>query len=536
MKNIIKSRFIPVLTAVTVLSISCSKLDPKLEAPNSIAPNTAGGAPTAPSIAAVYEQLNQLTGGQGNWFGLQEHSTDEIMGPTRGTDWDDFGTWRRLHLHTWGPDHNQINDTWNGLNGALFQTTLVAETASGLTKAEGQFLRSFFRLLVCDIYGQVQSRPATAAANVIPDVMTRSAAIDAIITELEAAVPSLPDYNGTNRAQATKEAAYALLAKAYLNKAVYKQAPTSPAGPYSFAAADMNKVIDYCNKAAAGSGLALDTYWDNFKWDNGTQSSENIFVRKSGGDARAGNGANLVWQTCQSWHYNQRPSSWNGFVTLSQFYDSFEDVDVRKSTALAGYTNLVGSNAGFIVGQARGPVNPTNPKEPGSIGNPIGNLYDRSGNPLVFTRNASIFFNGEASGIRVNKFPLDPSTINDGGWSSANEFPFLRFSDVRLMKAEALLRGGTTGANGETPLTIVNSIRAARGASALASVNLSALLAERGRELYLEGHRRTDMIRFGAFNAPVEERPNASDAYKVVYPIPTTALASNPNLKQNFGY
>jgi hypothetical protein len=61
----------------------------------------------------------------------------------------------------------------------------------------------------------------------------------------------------------------------------------------------------------------------------------------------------------------------------------------------------------------------------------------------VFTRNASIFFNGEASGIRVNKFPLNPSrTINGGGWGSANEFPFFRFSDVRLMKAEALLRGG----------------------------------------------------------------------------------------------
>lgn len=537
MKNIIKSYILPA-AAVGVLAItSCSKLDPKLEAPNSIAPNQVGGAPSAPSIAAVYEQLNQLTGGQGNWFGLQEHSTDEIMGPTRGTDWDDFGTWRRLHLHTWGPDHNQINNTWNGLNGALFQTTLIAETKTGLEKAEGQFLRAYFRFLTCDIYGQVQSRAATAPASAIPDVLTRSQAIDAIITELEAAVPALPAYNGANRGQATKEAAWTLLAKAYLNKAVYKQDPTNPAGPYTFAPADMNKVIEYCNLVAANTNLSIDTYyWDNFKWDNGSVSSENIFVRKPGGDARAGNGANLVWQTCQSWHYNQRPSSWNGFVTLSQFYDSFEGNDVRKSDTLAGYTNLVGPTAGLLVGQARGPVNPNNPKEPGNIGDPIGNLFDRSGNPLVFTRNASIFFNGEASGIRVNKFPLNPSEINGGGWGSANEFPFFRFSDVRLMKAEALLRGGTTGANGETALSIVNDLRSKRRASALGSINLSGLLAERGRELYLEGHRRTDMIRFGVFNAPVEERPNASDGYKVVYPIPAISLSSNPNLKQNFGY
>jgi hypothetical protein len=142
------------------------------------------------------------------------------MGPTRGTDWDDFGTWRRLHLHTWAGDHNQINDTWNGLNGALFQTTLVAETSTGLTKAEGQFLRGFFRFLVGDLYGQVQSRPASAAAAVIPNVIQRKDVIDSVIAEVEAALPALPTFNGTNRAQATKEAAYVLLAKAYLNRAV----------------------------------------------------------------------------------------------------------------------------------------------------------------------------------------------------------------------------------------------------------------------------------------------------------------------------
>lgn len=521
-----------ILTAATALGIfalsSCTKLEPKLDGPVSIAPPQSNGAPTAPSISAVYEQLNQLTGGQGNWFGLQEHSTDEIMGPTRGTDWDDFGTWRRLHLHTWAGDHNQINDTWNGLNGALFQTTLIAETATGLTKAEGQFLRSYFRFLTCDIYGQVQSRPATATAATIPDVLTRSQAIDAIITELESCVAGLPAYNKTNRTLATKEAAWALLAKCYLNKAVYKQDPKTPQGPYTFASADMNKVIEYCNNIQANTLLQVDTYyWDNFKWDNGALSTENIFVRHNNtGDPRAGGGTGLRWQTSQSWHYNQTPSSWNGFVTLSDFYDSFEPNDVRRSDTLANYTNRVGATAGLLVGQARGPKN-------GSIGDPIVDLKDRSGNALIFTRNASIFFNGEASGIRVNKFPLDPASINDGGWGSSNEFPFFRFSDVRLMEAEAVLRGGTSS---ETPLAIVNDIRSKRRASALTAITLPVLLAERSRELYLEGHRRTDMVRFGVFNAPVIERPNASDGYKCVYPIPTNSLASNPNLKQNFGY
>jgi len=534
--NTVKSNNLTkVFTLLAIVSlVACTKLDPKLEAPLSIAPTSEGGAPSAPSIASVYEQLNQLVGQYG-YQAMQEHSTDELMGPTRGTDWDDFGTWRRLHLHTWAGDHNQINDVWNGLNGALFQTTLIAETKSGLEKAEGQFLRGFFRFLTCDLYGQVQSRPATAAANAIPTVLTRAQVIDEIITEVEAAVATLPAYNGTNRAQATKEAAWALLAKCYLNKAVYKQDPTKPAGPYAHSAGDMNKVIEYCDKIKANALLQLDTYWDNFKWDNGSKSTENIFIRKNGGDARAGNGTNLVWATCMGWHYNQRPSSWNGFTTLSEFYDKFETDDIRRNAVIPDYTDKVGSTAGFLVGQAYGPVKASNPKEPGSIGDKIGPLFDRSGNPLIFTRRASIFFNGEASGIRTNKFPLDPSSINDGGWGSPNEFPFFRLADIRLMKAEAILRGGTpTG--GETALTIVNGIRTIRNASTLGSVNLNTLIDERGRELYLEGWRRNDLVRYEKFNDPVEERATKSDGAKVVYPIPTNALSSNPNLKQNFGY
>lgn len=530
-----KKTMIPLAAASLLLASACVKLDPKIKDPLAIAPPTTSGAPTPPSISTVYEQLNQLIGQYG-YMALQEHSSDELMGPTRGTDWDDFGTWRRLHLHTWAPDHNQVNDTWNNLNGALFQTTLVAESGTGLVKADGQFLRGFFRLLVCDLYGQVQSRPATAPANVIPNVVQRKDIIDSIIAEVESAIPALPAFNGTNRAQATKEAAYALLAKAYLNRAVYEADPTKPEGPYTFNAADMNKVIQYCDLITANAAIKLNAnYWDNFKWDNGSKSTENIFVRKNGGDSRAGNGANLVWQTCMGGHYHQRPGGWNGFTTLSDFYDSFQDGDVRKRDTIPGFTNLVGPAAGFQVGRAFGPVSSTNNKLPGPIGNPIGPLFDRAGNPLVFTRNVSIFFNGEAPGIRVVKFPLDPATINDGGWGSSNEFPFFRVADVRLMKAEAILRGGSpTG--GETAKSIVNALQTNRKGKVDATVGLNEVLAERGRELYLEGWRRNDMIRFGKFNDPVQERPTKSAGFKVVYPIPVIALSSNPNLKQNFGY
>jgi hypothetical protein len=103
------------------------------------------------------------------------------------------------------------------------------------------------------------------------------------------------------------------------------------------------------------------------------------------------------------------------------------------------------------------------------------------------------------------------------------------------MKAEAILRGASA-TNGETAASIVNAIRKRAGASTLATVTLSDILAERGRELYLEAVRRPDLVRFGKFNDPVVERSAKSDAFRVVYPIPNQAVSSNPNLKQNVGY
>jgi hypothetical protein len=62
--------------------------------------------------------------------------------------------------------------------GRFSKTTLLSETATGQTQAEAKFLRAYFSYLVCDLYGQVQHRPANAPANEIPQVYTRSEAID----------------------------------------------------------------------------------------------------------------------------------------------------------------------------------------------------------------------------------------------------------------------------------------------------------------------------------------------------------------------
>lgn len=125
--------------------------------------------------------------------------------------------------------------------------------------------------------------------------------------------------------------------------------------------------------------------------------------------------------------------------------------------------------------------------------------------------------------------------------SAGNDLIIFRYPDVVLMVAEAMMRKATPDNAGA--LTLVNGLRAARGAAPLASMTLvsatnyapNTLLAERGRELYWEYVRRTDLIRFGVFLRPWPYKPADNPKY-LLFPIPSQSLAANPNLVQNPGY
>lgn len=130
--------------------------------------------------------------------------------------------------------------------------------------------------------------------------------------------------------------------------------------------------------------------------------------------------------------------------------------------------------------------------------------------PLFFTpevKNIETGSSNEVTGIRPLKYFPDLSNSS----SPDNDFVFFRLSDVLLMKAEAILRGGTgtnAGSYGNNATSIVNAIRtdAARNASALSSVTLEDLIDEGGRELWWEGWRRQDLILFGKFLKPFQEK------------------------------
>jgi len=511
------------MLAVLQLADSC-KINEEFQ--GTLTPDQAATGSASSLLDGVYSSLRSPFQGATQVFALSEVTTDERLMPTRAGDWDDNGVWRALHQHTWDANHSQVRDAYANLGGIVFAATDMLQTkfgANATQQAQARFLRAFAMYWTLDLYDQVPYRePGDLVSG---DAMVRkgSAALDYIIAEVTAAMPDLPDAPAS---RATKDAARCLLMKCYLNRGVYtnRQAPT-------FAATDMNMVVTLADQIINGGRYKFaNNYYDNFAPDNTNIGTENIFTELNIGGVSSGAQYDL-WRFIS--HYNMTPSGYNGPCALSNFYDKYEAQDLRRGQVYS-YTN-----------------GPANPGKHVNVGYLIGQQYslltgaalqDRLGNPLAFTASVSIIETGanlEVTGIRPMKYP--PDFTNNGAGTIDNDMVHFRLPDVILMKAEAIMRGGTAtsaGTYGSTPLALVNSVRThpTRAASALASVTLTNIYDERGRELYLELWRRQDMVRFGTFLGPIQQGPTSSDPKYLIFPIPNQQLAVNPNLTQNPGY
>ena len=510
------------LFSIAVLH-SCSKLPETLQGDLTQGQVAADTGNTSRLLQGVYNSLEGPFTSHLVIFPLEELTTDEAIAPTRGADWDDNGTWRVLHQQKWSSNNQQIRECFNSLNGTVYAATDMLQYHPKIQeRAEARFLRAWVMYLLLDIFDQVPYRDP--GETVIQPARVRKGleALDYITSEIEAVKADLPD---DPPYKANKFAAKVLLMKCYLNKAVY----VNRANP-SFVAADMNNVISLADEIINSNKYSFSTnYFDNFAPDNTITGRENIFTLLNEAGSAPNNYLWLTWIIAL--HYNQPPGGANGWATLSDFYNKFEPADKRRGIAY----NTAGS--------------PPNPGNRINIGFLAGQQYDLttdvpltygSGNPLIFTpevKNIETGTNLEVTGIRPLKYALDWMNL----YSPDNDFVFFRLADVLLMKAEAILRDGTptnAGSYGNTALSIVNVIRTdlSRGATALSSIDLNGLLDERGRELWWEGWRRQDLIRFKKFLLPFQEKEYVSDPKYLLFPIPDDQLAVNPYLKQNPGY
>lgn len=463
----------------------------------------------AAALEGSYKALGAFTD-QASIYSLLEHTSDELIPPTRGVDWSDNGVWRSLYTHTWDPSHSYINNAWNTLNQNAYNTQAIMEAAS-VTKqqtAEAKFLRAFNRYYVIDFWGILPDRKTNEGVTVNPKVLTRQEGFAAVEKDLTEALADLPKIVGGSVPQpvASKAAANAMLSRLYLNKAVYTSA--TPEGPYTFAAEDMAKVIKYAMDVTADGYELNPNYFDNFKGDG---PSKEVILTSVDGSPQ-----NRVYMTL---HYNQNPSGWNGFATLADFYAKFDPADDRRGIPAGQIPGLPfgedfsGIGLGFLAGQQKD-----------DDGN---NIVDtRTGLPLQFSADVPLSGAATNKGIRVMKY--HPAFYD--------KYVLLRYAEVYLNMVEAKMRGGTHASSNTTALEDINALRTIRGAAPLGTLTLQDVLDERGRELYWEGLRRIDLIRFQKFNDSWAEKGDNADAYRVLYSIPQLAVDTNPNLKQNPGY
>jgi hypothetical protein len=495
-------------------------------------------------------------------FFCSSQSTDESVLPTYAADWIDGNRYLELHRHTWTKDHPNIGGEWSylaNLIGTTNQTIfIVNKSPDGATKntslAELRTMRGLFYFYMMDQFGGVPL-DTTYGVTELKEKASRTDVFNFIEKELKASIPYLKIASGAaTYGKPTRYMAYSLLAKMYVNSEVY-----TGTARYNDCIAACDSVIN----AGGGSQYALEsraTYFNQFAPANGPAFKESIFAIPY--DPSTSNGYlfyaryDLNRNLGIKYRYsastpgtNVDPvmnlTTGNGLVnnkpsgprcTTDQFYAYFNDAnDIRNNQWLTGLQYWGTGNPIMVRTTNLGYDQFYSGATPGGAYTyqlnltPLGSS-SRLGATSFDLGKDEIAWN---TGYRNIKFLADPNSVTR---NQNNDAPVFRYSDIILMKAEAIQRGGTATL-GHTALSLMNMLRAVRTTSAaLSAVTLNDIYAERCREMSWECWHRNDMIRFGKYEDPWGLAKTNNETYRRLFPIPTSAIAVNPKLTQNPGY
>lgn len=437
---------------------------------------------------------------------LEELPTDEAV-----IAWGDPGL-PELNTQLWGPGNQFLTAMYYRVyyqvqlaNEFLRETTdqkLADRNASAALiaqvhqyRAEARFLRALSYWHGVDLFGNI---PLVTEADQIgatpPQQATRQQVYDYVVSELNALKPDLPAIGTAEYGRADQGAALMLLAKVYMNAGVYTGTPH-----YAEARAAVEAII--------GSGkYSLDpSYQHLFLADNNT-SPEIIFpVPFDGRNTRSYGGTTFLVHAAVGGAMNAGAfgidGGWYGLRTRPEVYNLYAANDMRRGIF-------------FTTGQSN------------DI-NSISNFNDGIGTPK--------YRNVTSAGVLGSN-----STFPD------TDYPMFRLGDAYLMYAELVLRGG--GGTRAQALAYVNALRQRAWGNTNGNITdpqltLDFIKDERARELIWEGHRRTDLVRFGLFTTggiwqwKGGVKPGkTTEAFRNLYPIPASEQSANPNLHQNEGY
>lgn len=494
------------------------------------------------AVASLYNYIGSNTeceGLQGTCRGIFDYntfSTDEVMNPIRGGDWYDGGLWQNLYLHEWVEDDSYTYNVWKYLFKVIVlcnQSLSVIEEKQGILtdaqkqsyEAEVRAVRAMFYYYAMDFFGRVPLVTSASATMNEVKQSERSEIYHFVIKEFQSVVPLLPNEHsnleGNYYGRITRPVVYFLLAKLMLNAEIYNDNNWTdsyvPNGSniYFDVEGEQLNAWEACQRYCdfvKDSGYELENdYSTNFSIHN-ENSKENIFTIPMDKTIYAAEYHYLF----RSLHYKHggalSRASENGTCatvsTVKAYGYGTDNVDSRLSKNL--YVDTV-----YVDGA----------KVMLDNGNPL--VYQ----PLEVEMNLTFSDYIQTAGARLAKYEIDRTAYSDGKMPN-NDIVLFRYADVLLMKAEAKIRNGQDGSEE------LNQVRARVGMPSIAAT-LDNVLKERLLELFFEGWRRQDLVRFGQFHKAYDQRAQTegeNDRHTTVFPIPQKCIDLNPLLKQNPGY
>ncbi len=465
-----------------------------------------------------------------------EFVTDEACVPVLYGYIDQEGQWIRFHQHTWTANDNWILSEWQDMYQAIgycnnfidnMQNVDVSKMELPVSKeqmiAEVRMVRALHYYWAMTEFGNIPVVEHVGGAN--PANGTAAAAFTFIEKEIKESIPNLSEKGDANwYGHFTKTAAYALLAKLYLNA-------KSTTGEDHY-----QDCVTYCDLIINSGKYSLDAHWNDPFLVHNENSNENIYVVPF--DANNAQGFNFIEQNIHENIINNKycdnnsiDYGWRKISTQESFFNLFTPNDYRINQWIAGPQTYVDAN---------GDTQPVPSYESDYSTDPP--LID----PLIITPQIGDLFNADDhEGVMNTKYEIQYNYGNygvNGEVNMNNDMVVFRYADILDMKAECIMRMNG-GAASQQAVELVNEVRArsfaendAMAKYTTATLTLDEFLNERGREFAYEMFRREDLIRFGKFEDAWWEKPADADKHTELFPIPQIVLTTNPALKQNPGY